>query len=82
MLILLQNLFFLVVALMLGYLLIEGWLSQAVWVKGCTKGLFADVRNMDSWATKKYRSTEPNDYWGFMGFYAVAFVFILIVLIF
>ncbi len=82
MLILLQNLFFLVVALMLGYLLIEGWLSQAVWVKGGTKGIFADVRNMDSWATKKHRNTEPNDYWGYMGFYAASFLFILFVLVF
>ncbi|MFK7816480.1 MAG: hypothetical protein AB8B92_09090 [Gammaproteobacteria bacterium] len=82
MLILLQTLLYLIGILFTGYLLVEGWLNQAVWVKGCSKGLFASVTEMESWAAKKHRSSEPQDYWGFMGFYCVAFMFFLIVLIF
>ncbi|MGH1538457.1 MAG: hypothetical protein ACRBDX_10515 [Gammaproteobacteria bacterium] len=82
MLILLQTLLYLVGALITGFLLIEGWLSQAVWVKGCSKGLLASVTEMESWAVKKHRSTEPTDYWGFMAFYGVALLFFLIILIF
>lgn len=82
MFILLQTLFYLIGTLFAGYFLVEGWLSQAVWVKGCSKGLFASVTEMESWAVKKHRDTEPTDYWGFMGFYAVVFLFFLIMLIF
>ena len=82
MLILLQTLFYLIGALFTGYLLTEGWLTQAVWVKGCSKDLLASVTEMESWAVKKHRSSEPTDYWGFMGFYGAAFVFFVIVLIF
>lgn len=82
MLILLQTLFYLIGTLFTGYLLVEGWLNQAVWVKGCNKGLFASVTEMESWAVKKHRSTEPQDYWGFMGFYCLAFLFFFVVLIF
>jgi hypothetical protein len=38
-----------------------------VWVKGCSKDLLASVTEMESWAVKKHRSSEPTDYWGFMG---------------
>ena len=57
MLILLQSLFYLLGLLFTGFLLIEGWLNQAVWVKGYSKGLLASVLEMDSWAVKKYRKT-------------------------
>ena len=82
MLILLQTLFYFICTLFTGFLLIEGWLSQAVWVKGCSKGILASVTEMESWAVKKHRSSEPQDYWGFMGFYGFAFLFFLLVLIF
>lgn len=82
MLILLQTLLFFVCALFTGFLLIEGWLNQAVWVKGCSKGLLASVTEMESWAVKKHRNTEASEFWVFMGFYAVAFLFCVIVLIF
>jgi hypothetical protein len=79
MLILLQTLLFLIGALFTGYLLVEGWLTQAVWVKGCSKDLLASVTEMESWAVKKHRSSEPTDYWGFMG---LLLYFLVIVLIF
>ena len=77
MFILLQTLFFFIGMLFTGYLLIEGWLNQAVWVKGCSKGLFANAFEMQSWAVKKHRSSEPQDYWAFMIFYAGGFLFFL-----
>ena len=82
MLILLQSLFYLLGLLFTGFLLIEGWLNQAVWVKGCSKGLLASVIEIDSWAVKKYRKTEEREYWFFMGFYAIAFLFFLLAIIF
>lgn len=81
MLILLQTLLYLIGTLFTGYLLIEGWLNQAVWVKGCSKGLFASVTEMESWAVKKHRNSEPQNYWGFMGFYAAAFLFFILMII-
>ena len=82
MLILLQTLLYLVGVLFTGFLLIEGWFTQAVWVKSYSKGLLASVTEMESWAVKKHRSTESTDYWGFMGFYGVAFLFFLLLLVF
>lgn len=81
MLILLQTLFYLIVVLFTGFLLIEGWLTQGVWVKGCNKGLFASIIDMESWAVKKHRKSEPDAYWIFMGFYAIVFIFFLLVII-
>lgn len=82
MLILLQTLFFLVGLLFTGFLLIEGWVSKAVWVKGCENGLLASVTEMQNWAVKKHRSTEETEYWTFMGLYGAAFLFFLLMLIF
>ena len=82
MLILLQTLFFLLGALFTGFLLIEGWFTQAVWVKDFHKGLVTSTIEMESWAVKKHRDTEETKYWAFMGFYAVVFLFFIIVLIF
>jgi hypothetical protein len=81
MLIFLQTLFYFVGILFTGFLLIEGWFTQAVWVKGCNKGLLASVTEMESWAIKKYRNAEPETYWGFMAFYGLAFMFFLMMLI-
>lgn len=82
MLILLQTLFYFILTLVTGFLLIEGWLTQSVWVKGCSKGLLASVTEMDSWAVKKYRNSEPDTYWFFMGFYAIVFLFFLLMIVF
>ena len=82
MLILLQTLFFFVGVLFTGFLLIEGWLSQAVWAKDCSQGLLANISRVDSWLSKTHKDKDPNWYWGFMGFYGVAFLFFIIVLIF
>ncbi len=82
MLILLQTLIFFLGLLFTGFLLIEGWLTQAVWIKGYEKGLLASVTEMQNWAVKKHRNTEETDYWVFMGIYAVAFLFFLFMLVF
>ena len=82
MLILLQTLVLFISLLFTGFLLIEGWLTQAVWVKGWNKGLLASSFEMESWAIKKHRKTDETDYWVFMGIYAVAFLFFLFMLIF
>lgn len=82
MLILLQTLFYFVGILFTGFLLVQGWFTQAVWAKGFNKGLLASVTEMESWAVKKHRNTEPETYWVFMAFYGFAFMFFLIMLIF
>lgn len=81
MLILLQTLFYFICTLFTGFLLVEGWMSQAVWAKGCDKGIFASVTDMESWAVKKHRSSEPQEYWVYMGLYAGVFLFFLLVII-
>ena len=82
MLILLQTLIFLIGLLFTGFLLIEGWLTQAVWVKNYDKGLLASVMELDNWAVKKHRSSEETEYWVFMGFYGAVFLFFLLLIIF
>jgi hypothetical protein len=82
MLILLQTLFYFIGILFTGFLLIEGWFTQAVWVKDCSKGFVTSITEMESWAVKKHRNIEPEMYLGFMTFYAIAFLFFLIMLIF
>lgn len=82
MLILLQTLFFFLATLFTGFLLIEGWFTQSVWVKGHSKSLLASVIEMESWAVKKNRNTEEKEYWVFMWIYAAAFLFFLLMLIF
>lgn len=81
MLILIQTLFFFLCALLSGFLLVEGWISQGVWAKDCSKGLFASITDMESWAVKKYRKSEPDSYWTFMGIYAAIFIFFVIMII-
>ncbi len=72
--------FYLIGALSSGYFLVEGWLSQSVWIKGCTKGAFADAFQMDSWAVKRSRNEDSRTYWVFMFFYAFACMFFLVAL--
>jgi len=65
-----QTLFVLLIILLLGYLLVDGSISRAVWVKGARNGLFS----FRSWAHKRGRDDEPWIYWCAMGFYAVAII--------
>jgi len=81
MLILLQTLLFFIGTLMTGFLLIEGWFTQAVWAKDCSQGMFANITKMASWTIKIHKDKEPNTYWAFMGFYAVAFLFFILALL-
>ena len=81
MLIPLQTLFYFICTLFTGFLLVEGWMSQAVWAKGFEKGLLASVMDMESWVVKKHRASEPQGYWTFMGLYGVAFLFFLLLII-
>ena len=63
-----QFLFVLLVILALAWLLLDGWLTRAVWVKGARDGLFS-FRN---WAHRRERDYEPWSYWSAMVFYALA----------
>ena len=58
------------VILILAGLLVDGFLTRAVWVKGTRKGLFS----FRHWAHKRERDEEAWIYWFAMGFYALALV--------
>ncbi len=81
MLILLQTLLFLIGVLFTGFLLIEGWFTQAVWAKDCSQGLLANISRVDSWLSKTHKDKDPDWYWSFMGFYGFLFLLFLILLI-
>ena len=64
----LQSLFVILVILLLCYLVVDGLLTRSVWVKGGRKGPFS----FRQWAHKCGREDEPRTYWFVMGFYSVA----------
>ena len=64
----LQSLFVILVILILAYLIVDGWTTRAVWVKGKREGLVS----FRQWAHKRERNAEPWPYWFAMSFYAVA----------
>ncbi len=64
----LQSLFVILVILLLCYLVVDGLLTGSVWVKGSRKGPFS----FRQWAHKCGREDEPRSYWFVMGFYSVA----------
>ena len=68
----LQSIFVFLVILLLAGLVVDGWLTQAVWVKGARDGLFS----FRHWAHKRSRDEDPWSYWFAMGFYSVALVFL------
>ena len=74
---LLQSLFIIVVILVLAYLLLDGWFSGAVWVKGARKGLF-DYRRP---AHRRDRDADPWIYWFAMGFYLVVLLCLVALLL-
>jgi len=65
-----QSAFIVIVILVLLYLLIDGWPSGTVWVKGARDGLFS-FRHL---AHRRGREDEPRLYWSAMGFYALALI--------
>jgi len=54
------------------YLLVDGWVSGSVWVKGTRHAIWS----LTEWGHKRSRDEEPGSYWGVMGFYAAGFVWI------
>jgi hypothetical protein len=64
----LQSLFIILVILLLCYLVVDGLLTRSVWVKGGRKRPFS----FRQWAHKCERADEPRSYWFVLGFYAVA----------
>ena len=68
-----QMLFILLVILVLAYLLADGWITRAVWVKGARNGLFS----FRDWAHKRGRDDEPWPYWFAMTFYGLAIICLL-----
>ena len=65
------------VVLVLAWLLIDGAMTRAVWVKGARDGLFS----FRHWAHKRYLDEDPRLYWFAMGFYAFALVGLCILMI-
>ena len=61
----------------LACLLIEGWLTRAVWVKGPRSGAFS-FRHP---AHKSERAEDHWTYWFAMGFYATALACLVILLV-
>lgn len=57
----------LLINLLLAYLIIDGWRTQAVWVKGTRDGLFS----FRHWAHKRSRDEDPWPYWFAMSFYGL-----------
>jgi hypothetical protein len=82
MLILLQTLIYLLGVLFSGFLLIKGWLTQAVWSKDCSQGLLVNLTQINSWMYKTEKNKNPEWYWKFMGFYGFIFFVFLLLLIF
>ena len=66
----LQDLIVGAVLLLLLGLLLDGWFSGSVWVKGSRDHPFS-LRHL---AHKRYRDEDPWPYWFAMGFYTVAAV--------
>ena len=64
-----------VIAILLA-LLIDGWRSGAVWVKGARDAPFS-FRN---WAHKRSRDEDPWPYWFAMSFYAIASICLVILI--
>jgi len=64
----LQSLFIILVILLLSYFVVDGLLTHSVWVKGGRKKPFS----FRQWAHKCGREDEPHTYWFVMGFYSVA----------
>lgn len=62
----------------MAYLIIDGWLTRAVWVKGTRDGLFS-FRHL---AHKRSRDEDPWPYWFAMSFYGLALVCLLWLLTF
>jgi len=73
----LQSLFVILVILLLCYLVVDGLLTHSIWVKGSRKGAFS----FRQWAHKCDREDEPRSYWFAMGFYAVATLLLICLLL-
>ena len=69
----LQTLFIILVTLILCYLVVEGLLTRAVWVKGARKGAFS----FRQWAHKRDRDEDPHSYWFAIIFYSASILMLL-----
>ena len=67
---LLQSTVILVVILLLAGLIVDGWLTGTVWVKGARDRPFS-FRHL---AHKRGRNEDPWPYWFAMGFYSIALI--------
>ncbi|MCP4878215.1 MAG: hypothetical protein GY896_22410 [Gammaproteobacteria bacterium] len=64
----LESFFVVLVMLVLCYLVVNGFLTGSVWVKGNRRGIVS----FREWAHKRGREDEPGPYWFAMVFYSVA----------
>ena len=72
-----QLAFVVLVILILAGLLVDGFMTRAVWVKGARDGLFS----FRHWAHKRERDEDPWTYWFAMGFYGVAVIALCVLLL-
>lgn len=72
-----ENLFYLVVFLWVGWLLLNGLLTGSIWVKGGSSDRFTRSLDMHSFAHKVSRTEKPSTYWFIVVFYACINIFIL-----
>ncbi len=68
--------FLILVLAVLLYLVIDALYTGSVWVRGSRTG-FVNFREL---AHKRNRNNDPGYYWGFLGFYTAAFVWLLYLL--
>ncbi len=72
-----QLLFICLSMVVLLFLIVDGFMTGSVWVKGTTK----DEDNNDEWAKKRDRVEHPIAYWITISFYSSAFLFIAFLLV-
>jgi NADH:ubiquinone oxidoreductase subunit 3 (subunit A) len=69
----LQSLFIVLLILLLCYLVVDGLLTRSVWIKGGRKKPFS----FRQWAYKCDHEDEPRSYWFAIGFYTVAILLLI-----
>lgn len=70
-----MQILYLLILLWIAWLVIDGLLSGAVWVKGGSEDRFTRNLDMRSFATKLHRTKYPVYYWLAIVFYSAAAVY-------
>ena len=65
------------VAAILLYMVVDGLITGAVWVRGSRSGF-----SLKQWAHKRSREEEPVSYWLFMSLYTIGAIGIVLIVLF